>query len=101
MLVTPAGPGLGQECGWGVRAGQGHAAGRVYLCLPYPFLLAWLRRDGKVVGILYLTGMTMAQYDITGLRAIFDTLQNHYPERCGFASDRGGSQSSRDALSGH
>ncbi len=26
-------------------------------------------------------GMTMANYDITGLRAIFNALQNHYPER--------------------
>ena len=25
--------------------------------------------------------MTMSNYDVTGLRAIFDMLQNHFPER--------------------
>ena len=38
-------------------------------------------RDGKYIGVLYLTGMTFSNYDITGLRAIFDSLQNHHPER--------------------
>ncbi|KAG1681368.1 hypothetical protein FOA52_007416 [Chlamydomonas sp. UWO 241] len=37
--------------------------------------------DGKLTGVLYLTGMTMSNYDVTGLRAIFDALANHYPER--------------------
>ncbi|GAX82370.1 hypothetical protein CEUSTIGMA_g9799.t1 [Chlamydomonas eustigma] len=36
---------------------------------------------GKYIGMLYLTGMTLANYDVTGLRAIFDMLQNHFPER--------------------
>lgn len=36
--------------------------------------------DGKITAIMYLTGMTMSNYDFAGLKAVFDMLQNHYPE---------------------
>lgn len=37
--------------------------------------------DGKVVAIFDLSGMTMKNYDFGALKAVFDLLQNHYPER--------------------
>ena len=57
----------------------GHSLGCNELILG-PVAMPFIR-DGKYVGVLYLTGMTFSNYDITGLRAIFDSLQNHHPER--------------------
>mmetsp|Transcript_25556 Transcript_25556/g.55666 ORF Transcript_25556/g.55666 Transcript_25556/m.55666 type:complete len:272 (+) Transcript_25556:98-913(+) len=37
--------------------------------------------DGKCTTVFDLSGMTMANYDVSALRAVFDLLQNHYPER--------------------
>lgn len=39
---------------------------------------AW---DGKTVGIFDLRGMGLSNCDAGALRAVFDLLQNHYPER--------------------
>ncbi|KAK9915876.1 hypothetical protein WJX75_005565 [Coccomyxa subellipsoidea] len=42
-----------------------------------------LNPDGKGVGIFDMRGITMDCLDAGALRAVFDLLQNHYPERLG------------------
>uniref|UniRef100_A0A7S0VQ13 CRAL-TRIO domain-containing protein n=1 Tax=Polytomella parva TaxID=51329 RepID=A0A7S0VQ13_9CHLO len=37
--------------------------------------------DGKLAGIFDLRGLTMANFDLETIKAVFDLLQNHYPER--------------------
>jgi len=37
--------------------------------------------DGKGIGVISLTGLTMANSDIAAGKVLFQTLQDHYPER--------------------
>ncbi|MEW5303023.1 MAG: hypothetical protein WDW36_005755 [Sanguina aurantia] len=62
------------------------AATRRYIeyCLDAGIRLGQLRGEewgGKMSGIFDLAGVSYANYDLATLKAVFEVLQNHYPER--------------------